>query len=175
MTREDPQHEQAGTRDEHRPADEGQGSAGVGGDHRPGRGAADEAGDHDPGPDRWEDGPAPEPVIEVPQTSVVEGMAVAAPQPPQGTWHLPSMDLLDRTEAQDVDRASVEKTGRQLEPAGRPHAACRGVGCTLVVAGLGGAMSPQPRRAAARTASVQRGSGPPTLLHWRWVGGIYPS
>ncbi|MGB5756507.1 MAG: DNA translocase FtsK, partial [Acidimicrobiales bacterium] len=60
-------------------------------------------------------------VIEVPQTSVVEGMAVAAPQPPHGTWHLPTMDLLDRTEAQDVDRASVEKTGRQLEHALAEH------------------------------------------------------
>ncbi len=72
-------------------------------------------------PGGWADGPALEPVIEVPQTSVVEGMAVAAPHPPDGTWHLPTMDLLDRTEAQDVDRASVEKTGRQLEHALAEH------------------------------------------------------
>jgi S-DNA-T family DNA segregation ATPase FtsK/SpoIIIE len=69
----------------------------------------------------WDVGPAPEPVIEVPQTSVVEGMAVAAPQPPDGTWHLPTMDILDRSESQDVDRASVEKTGRQLEHALAEH------------------------------------------------------
>ncbi|MGI9598501.1 MAG: DNA translocase FtsK 4TM domain-containing protein, partial [Acidimicrobiales bacterium] len=75
----------------------------------------------DDGPMGWDAGPPPEPVIEVPQTSVVEGMAVAAPQPPDGTWHLPTMDLLDRTEAQDVDRASVEKTGRQLEHALAEH------------------------------------------------------
>jgi S-DNA-T family DNA segregation ATPase FtsK/SpoIIIE len=61
------------------------------------------------------------PVIEVPQATVVDGLAMAAPQPPDGTWHLPRMDLLDRTEAQDVDRASVEQTGRQLEHALAEH------------------------------------------------------
>ena len=61
------------------------------------------------------------PVIEVPQTTVVEGLAMAAPQPPEGSWHLPILDILDRTEAQDVDRASVEKTGRQLEHALAEH------------------------------------------------------
>ena len=76
--------------------------------------SADEANGDD-----W--GAAPEPLIEVPQAKVVEGMALAAPQPPDGTWHLPGMDLLDRTEAQDVDRASVEKTGRQLEHALAEH------------------------------------------------------
>ncbi|MEM9653561.1 MAG: DNA translocase FtsK 4TM domain-containing protein [Actinomycetota bacterium] len=68
----------------------------------------------------WDTAP-PAPLIEVPQTSVVEGMALAAPQPPDGIWHLPTLDLLDRTEAQDVDRASVEKTGRQLEHALAEH------------------------------------------------------
>ncbi len=72
-------------------------------------------------PDTWDSEPAPAPLIEVPQTSVVEGIAAAAPQPPDGTWHLPTLDLLDRTEAQDVDRASVEQTGRQLEHALAEH------------------------------------------------------
>lgn len=69
----------------------------------------------------WDTGPSPEPLIEVPQAKTVEGMALAAPEPPDGTWHLPTLDLLDRTEAQDVDRASVEKTGRQLEHALAEH------------------------------------------------------
>ncbi len=67
---------------------------------------------------------APEPtapVIEVPVPTVVDGMSVAVPQPPDGMWHLPSLDLLDHSEAQDVDRASVERTGRRLEHALAEH------------------------------------------------------
>ncbi len=62
-----------------------------------------------------------EPLIEVPVPTVVDGMVMAAPEPPDGTWHLPGLDLLDRTESQDVDRASVEQTGRQLEHALAEH------------------------------------------------------
>ncbi len=69
---------------------------------------------------RWQDA-GPSPVIEVPSPPVVEGLAMAAPQPPDGYWRLPTLDILDRTEAQDVDRASVEKTGRQLEHALAEH------------------------------------------------------
>ncbi|MEM8925637.1 MAG: DNA translocase FtsK 4TM domain-containing protein [Actinomycetota bacterium] len=86
----------------------------------------------DGGTDTWDDGgsgtgaggwtdEAPEPVIEVPQTSVVEGLVLAAPGPVEGNWSLPALDLLDRTEAQDVDRATVEATGRQLEHALAEH------------------------------------------------------
>ncbi|MEM7275644.1 MAG: 50S ribosomal protein L22, partial [Actinomycetota bacterium] len=81
-----------------------------------------------PAADDWDDGtdagfaePPAAPVIEIPQTTVVEGMALAAPQPPDGIWHLPTLDLLDRSESQDVDRASVEQTGRQLEHALAEH------------------------------------------------------
>ncbi len=70
-------------------------------------------------PSAWEEPVAP--VIEVPQATVVEGLAMAVPQPPEGSWDLPVLDLLDRTEAQDVDRASVEQTGRQLEHALAEH------------------------------------------------------
>ncbi|MEL7206942.1 MAG: DNA translocase FtsK 4TM domain-containing protein, partial [Actinomycetota bacterium] len=68
----------------------------------------------------WAD-EAPEPVIEVPHTSVVEGLVVANHGPVDGQWNLPSLDLLERTEAQDVDRATVEATGRQLEHALAEH------------------------------------------------------
>ncbi len=74
--------------------------------------------DDEPG-DRWED--EIEPVIEVPEVAVVSDIHMAAPQPPDGEWSLPSLDLLDRTETQDVDRASVEATGRQLEHALAEH------------------------------------------------------
>ncbi|MDH3681139.1 MAG: DNA translocase FtsK 4TM domain-containing protein [Acidimicrobiia bacterium] len=87
--------------------------------------------DHEPRPaDSWGgtagpswDEPAEpaEPVIEVPEPSVVEDLVMAAPEPPDGTWHLPGLGLLDRTESQDVDRASVEQTGRQLEHALAEH------------------------------------------------------
>jgi DNA segregation ATPase FtsK/SpoIIIE, S-DNA-T family len=63
-----------------------------------------------------------EPVIEVPEPKVVDGLEIAWPQPPEGsTWQLPSLDLLERSEAQEVDRASVEATGRQLEHALAEH------------------------------------------------------
>jgi S-DNA-T family DNA segregation ATPase FtsK/SpoIIIE len=92
-------------------------------------------GDDQPAPEpEWADETAPvdeaegsgfapveAPLIEVPQAKVVEGLALAAPQPPDGTWHLPTLDLLERTEAQDIDRASVEQTGRQLEHALAEH------------------------------------------------------
>ncbi len=68
----------------------------------------------------WDD-PAPEPVIEVPEVVTVDGMSLAAPQPEGGTWTLPTMDYLDRSEGQDVDRAIVEKTGRQLVHALHEH------------------------------------------------------
>ena len=75
---------------------------------------SDEAGGRD-----WDE--EVEPFIDVPQVAVVEGLAVAAPQPQHGAWQLPSMDALTRTEVQDVDRASVEQTGRQLEHALAEH------------------------------------------------------
>ena len=68
----------------------------------------------------WSDEP-PEPIIEIPEPTVVDGLGMARPEPPDGVWHLPSLDLLSRTEAQDVDRASVEATGRQLEHALAEH------------------------------------------------------
>ncbi|MEM9134419.1 MAG: DNA translocase FtsK 4TM domain-containing protein [Actinomycetota bacterium] len=68
----------------------------------------------------WADA-APEPVIEVPQTATVEGLVVANRGPIDGQWSLPNLDLLDRTENQDVDRATVEATGRQLEHALAEH------------------------------------------------------
>ncbi len=70
-------------------------------------------------PSSWEEPVTP--LIEVPQATVVESLAFAAPPPPQGAWSLPTMEILDRTEAQDVDRASVEQTGRQLEHALAEH------------------------------------------------------
>ncbi len=66
-------------------------------------------------------GSAPAPFIDIPVPATVEDVSWAVPQPPDGTWHLPSLDILDRTEAQDVDRASVERTGRQLEHALAEH------------------------------------------------------
>ena len=71
-------------------------------------------------PGGW-DAPAPEPVIEIPQVATVEGMTLAAPQPAGGQWTLPTMEFLERSEGQDVDRASVERTGRQLEHALAEH------------------------------------------------------
>ncbi len=68
----------------------------------------------------WDDEP-PAPVIEIPEPKVVEGLVMAAPGPAEGNWSLPPLDLLDRTETQDVDRASVEATGRQLEHALAEH------------------------------------------------------
>lgn len=70
-------------------------------------------------PSSWEEPVTP--LIEVPQATVVESVTLAAPPPAQGAWSLPTMEILDRTEAQDVDRASVEQTGRQLEHALAEH------------------------------------------------------
>ncbi|MDH5520154.1 MAG: DNA translocase FtsK, partial [Acidimicrobiia bacterium] len=70
--------------------------------------------------DGWSNEPPP-PVIEVPVPAMVEGLSVATPQPPDGMWHLPSLELLDHSEVQDVDRASVERTGRRLEHALAEH------------------------------------------------------
>ncbi len=64
---------------------------------------------------------APEPVIEVPSSAPVDSMALAKPQPTKGDWQLPSIDFLDLSTGQDVDRASVEKRGRELEHALAEH------------------------------------------------------
>ncbi|MDH3301846.1 MAG: DNA translocase FtsK [Acidimicrobiia bacterium] len=71
--------------------------------------------------DDWSDGP-PSPIIEVPVPAMVDSLSVATPQPPDGMWHLPGLELLDHSEVQDVDRASVERTGRRLEHALAEHA-----------------------------------------------------
>ncbi len=74
----------------------------------------------DDAPDAWrQDGP--EPFIDVPIPAVVDPMTASALRPTMGSWQLPSIDLLDRTEAQDIDRTVVEKTGRQLEHALAEH------------------------------------------------------
>ncbi len=72
-------------------------------------------------PVRWADsGPAP--VIEVPAPPVAIGdPSLVAPQASDGIWHLPTMDILVQSEGQEVDRATVEKTGRQLEHALAEH------------------------------------------------------
>ncbi len=95
--------------------------------HDDGEPAPDDDGDEEtasPGHDNprlsWDDEPW-EPVIEVPEPTVVEGLVMAAPEPPDGIWHLPPLDLLDRSESQDIDRALVEATGRQLEHALAEH------------------------------------------------------
>jgi S-DNA-T family DNA segregation ATPase FtsK/SpoIIIE len=70
----------------------------------------------------WLSGERPQPVIEVPEPSVVDGFELAWPEPPAGSsWQLPSLDLLYRSEIQHVDRAGVEATGRQLEHALAEH------------------------------------------------------
>ncbi len=81
--------------------------------------ASDTADDRHPV--RWADsGPAP--VIEVPAPPVVMGdPSLVAPQASDGVWHLPTMDILVQSEGQEVDRATVEKTGRQLEHALAEH------------------------------------------------------
>jgi len=87
-------------------------------------GDAEEGSAPSPGHDNprlsWDDEPW-EPVIEVPEPTVVEGLVMAGPEPPDGIWHLPPLDLLDRSESQDIDRAVVEATGRQLEHALAEH------------------------------------------------------
>ncbi len=55
------------------------------------------------------------PLIEIPQPQMVDPGRLQRPRPPGGQWHLPSLDVLDVTHAQEVDRASVEATGRRLE------------------------------------------------------------
>ena len=65
---------------------------------------------------------APTPLIEVPGVSVAaEDSSMYSMLPEDGTWHLPNLSVLDRTEVQDVDRASVEATGRKLEHALAEH------------------------------------------------------
>jgi S-DNA-T family DNA segregation ATPase FtsK/SpoIIIE len=90
----------------------------------------DEEDDHDggreveihvPGADDDRGWGAADPVIDVPEPSVVDGLVMAASGPADGTWVLPTLDLLDRTETQEIDRASVEATGRQLEHALAEH------------------------------------------------------
>ncbi len=74
----------------------------------------------DPGTVSWaQSGPAP--VIEVPAPPMVQDLSTVAPQAPDGEWHLPTMDLLIQSKGQEVDRVSVEKTGRQLEHALAEH------------------------------------------------------
>ena len=91
---------------------------------------SDEPYDHggegpQPAPEPDDDGgwasSAPDPVIEVPASAPVDSMALAKPQPTKGDWRLPSIDFLDLSTGQDVDRASVEKRGRELEHALAEH------------------------------------------------------
>lgn len=92
-----------------------------GGPHEPSsEGAEDQDHTMAAEPSSWDEA-APEPVIEVPQVVTVDGMTLAAPQPAGGKWKLPTMDLLDQSEGQDVDRPSVERTGRKLEHALAEH------------------------------------------------------
>ncbi len=82
----------------------------------------DQAGDSDRQPiSAWSDGPAPEPLIEVPSAVSIDSASTYDPAPIKGDWTLPSMDLLVRSESRDVDRAAVEKRGRQLEHALAEH------------------------------------------------------
>ncbi len=82
----------------------------------------DQAGDSERHPiSSWSDGPAPEPLIEVPSAVSVVTTGAFDPAPIKGDWTLPSMDLLVRSESRDVDRAAVEKRGRQLEHALAEH------------------------------------------------------
>ncbi len=73
-----------------------------------------------PSPVSWaQSGPAP--VIEIPAPAMVQDLSTVAPQASDGEWHLPTMDLLVQSKGQEVDRVSVEKTGRQLEHALAEH------------------------------------------------------
>ncbi|MDA3039918.1 MAG: DNA translocase FtsK [Actinomycetota bacterium] len=69
---------------------------------------------------RWDE-PAAAPFIDIPKPVVVDSLSMMTPLPGAGAWTLPPMDLLGRSEGQDVDRATVEKTGRQLEHALAEH------------------------------------------------------
>jgi S-DNA-T family DNA segregation ATPase FtsK/SpoIIIE len=71
------------------------------------------------GPDR--SAPPAAPYIEVPEVATVADLAALRPTPARGDWVLPDMDILVQSEGQDVDRASVERTGRQLEHALAEH------------------------------------------------------
>ncbi len=73
-----------------------------------------------PGLTRWDE-PAAEPFIDIPKPAVVGSLSMMTPLPGAGAWTLPPMDLLGRSEGQDIDRATVEKTGRQLEHALAEH------------------------------------------------------
>lgn len=61
------------------------------------------------------------PFIEVPEVVTVSDIEARRPTPPKGEWVLPEMNILSQSEGQDVDRASVERTGRQLEHALAEH------------------------------------------------------
>ncbi len=69
----------------------------------------------------WGDEPSPEPYIEVPEVVTVADVSALRPTPARGDWVLPDMEVLERSEGQDVDRSSVERTGRQLEHALAEH------------------------------------------------------
>lgn len=61
------------------------------------------------------------PFIDVPEVVNVSAHAALRPTAPKGDWVLPDMNILSQSEGQDVDRASVERTGRQLEHALAEH------------------------------------------------------
>lgn len=61
------------------------------------------------------------PFIEIPEVVTVADHAARRPTPAMGDWVLPDMAILSQSEGQDVDRASVERTGRQLEHALAEH------------------------------------------------------
>lgn len=61
------------------------------------------------------------PFIDIPEVVSVADHAALRPTAPKGDWVLPDMNILSQSEGQDVDRASVERTGRQLEHALAEH------------------------------------------------------
>ena len=61
------------------------------------------------------------PFIDIPEVATVSDIAALRPTPARGDWVLPDMGILSQSEGQDVDRASVERTGRQLEHALAEH------------------------------------------------------
>lgn len=75
----------------------------------------------DPGADAVEPVEHAPPFIEIPEVVSVSDMADRRPPEPKGDWVLPDMNILSQSEGQDVDRASVERTGRQLEHALAEH------------------------------------------------------
>ncbi len=68
---------------------------------------------------RWENEPV-SPVIEIPQPTLVDDVVQSA-RPGSGSWELPSMSYLELSEGQEVDRATVQETGRRLEFALAEH------------------------------------------------------